>query len=581
MRLAPSRSQVAVLVGAAAPGCVAGAELAGLIFFLNPELPARSLAIGRALVLYGAMFGLLSTLAFLPFFWRYGVTAARAIPWCMVAAHGLGTVMFLSHASRFAYYLPAGINQRLVRTGVWMAVAALIWFYTALLHSQQQRRYSLRSRVGLALLSAAALVVMVERRLAYRPGQPPVERATTDAPTSSKLCVIGLEAATLDAILPLAEQGQVPFIASLLHRGTYARLKTLQPNWRLPMWTTLATGKFPFRHRLLGQRLVSAEFLAPAARFRLLPQWIGFASWGTFGEPASPIGSESRAALAMTEILARHGAASGTVAWPGSAPLATQLSVGASDRFFGGTGALAGDVLPATVGARLQSLWRGGPELGPELSSRFGAAAEPSVLNAAASDRWRQSAALELLRISGPGVQCLWLHLRGLGAVSARFYGGYAAARQEGSQEAADQRAAQAVTAYYAYVDSLIAELARAHGFDLVVVVSAQGVGTATGWRRALAALTESRSLAGQWDDGPDGVLIVAGPGFMTGKRLASARVEDVVPTLLYAMGMPVGDDLDGHVLTGAFEGSFLAEHALTFVPSYEPAAAASKGALP
>jgi hypothetical protein len=42
------------------------------------------------------------------------------------------------------------------------------------------------------------------------------------------------------------------------------------------------------------------------------------------------------------------------------------------------------------------------------------------------------------------------------------------------------------------------------------------------------------------------------------------------VPTLLYALGLPVGRDMAGTALTGAFEPAFLATHPLGFVPSYE-----------
>ena len=48
------------------------------------------------------------------------------------------------------------------------------------------------------------------------------------------------------------------------------------------------------------------------------------------------------------------------------------------------------------------------------------------------------------------------------------------------------------------------------------------------------------------------------------------AALVDVMPTLLYAMGLPIARDLDGKVLTGAFENAFLARRPLTFVPSYD-----------
>ena len=54
------------------------------------------------------------------------------------------------------------------------------------------------------------------------------------------------------------------------------------------------------------------------------------------------------------------------------------------------------------------------------------------------------------------------------------------------------------------------------------------------------------------------------------GSRLPEARIEDVVPTLLYAAGLPVARDLDGRVLVGAFDAAFLAANPIEFLPSYE-----------
>jgi arylsulfatase A-like enzyme len=44
----------------------------------------------------------------------------------------------------------------------------------------------------------------------------------------------------------------------------------------------------------------------------------------------------------------------------------------------------------------------------------------------------------------------------------------------------------------------------------------------------------------------------------------------DVVPTLMYAIGLPVARDLDGRVLSNAFDKRFVAQHPLNFMPTYE-----------
>jgi len=52
----------------------------------------------------------------------------------------------------------------------------------------------------------------------------------------------------------------------------------------------------------------------------------------------------------------------------------------------------------------------------------------------------------------------------------------------------------------------------------------------------------------------PDGVLILAGPGVRVGTQLEGANIMDLTPTVLHAMGLGVPSDMDGRVLSEAFE---------------------------
>ncbi len=52
----------------------------------------------------------------------------------------------------------------------------------------------------------------------------------------------------------------------------------------------------------------------------------------------------------------------------------------------------------------------------------------------------------------------------------------------------------------------------------------------------------------------PEGILILSGPGVTPGTRLVNASILDLAPTILHAMGLAVPSDLDGRVLSEAFE---------------------------
>ena len=65
-----------------------------------------------------------------------------------------------------------------------------------------------------------------------------------------KVLVIGLDGGTLDLIVPWADQGRLPNLASLMREGAYGRLRsTLQPV-TAPAWTTFMTGVNQGKHGL-------------------------------------------------------------------------------------------------------------------------------------------------------------------------------------------------------------------------------------------------------------------------------------------------------------------------------------------
>lgn len=56
------------------------------------------------------------------------------------------------------------------------------------------------------------------------------------------------------------------------------------------------------------------------------------------------------------------------------------------------------------------------------------------------------------------------------------------------------------------------------------------------------------------------GVLVGWGPGILQGAEVSGARLEDVTPTALYSLGVPLYDDMDGRPLTSLFTEEFKAE---------------------
>ncbi|PYK15137.1 MAG: hypothetical protein DME64_07960 [Verrucomicrobia bacterium] len=58
-----------------------------------------------------------------------------------------------------------------------------------------------------------------------------------------------------------------------------------------------------------------------------------------------------------------------------------------------------------------------------------------------------------------------------------------------------------------------------------------------------------------------NGILIGRGPALKAAAEVANAQLIDLAPTLLYLLGSPVPEDMDGKVLTSAFRPEFLTAH--------------------
>ncbi len=59
----------------------------------------------------------------------------------------------------------------------------------------------------------------------------------------------------------------------------------------------------------------------------------------------------------------------------------------------------------------------------------------------------------------------------------------------------------------------------------------------------------------------PEGIFIVSGIGVRPGVSMPELHIEDVLPTILYALGLPVSTTLSGRIAKAAFDPTYLAQH--------------------
>jgi len=156
----------------------------------------------------------------------------------------------------------------------------------------------------------------------------------------NRLLLIGWDAADWKVIQPLLDSGQMPNLARLIAGGVHGNLATIYPALSPMLWTSIATGKRPYKHGIHG-------FTEP------LPD----------GSGVRPITLLSRKTKAVWNILNQTGHRSLVVGWWPSHPAEPLNGVMVSNHFHqpvGKPGEMppvpAGVVQPPSLSASLGEL---------------------------------------------------------------------------------------------------------------------------------------------------------------------------------------------------------------------------------
>src|SRR5438128_1693445 len=67
-----------------------------------------------------------------------------------------------------------------------------------------------------------------------------------------RLLLVGWDAADWKIIRPLIAKGEMPHLAGILREGVHGNLATIAPPLSPMVWTSIATGKRPYKHGILG-----------------------------------------------------------------------------------------------------------------------------------------------------------------------------------------------------------------------------------------------------------------------------------------------------------------------------------------
>ncbi|MBZ0267551.1 alkaline phosphatase family protein [bacterium] len=413
----------------------------------------------------------------------------------------------------------------------------------------------------LALVAALALLAAC----GGPPPEPPV-----------RTIVFGIDGGDWDRAVPLLRQGKMPALARLIRTGARRTLLTLPPDAdgreRLSptIWTTAATGVLPERHGILN-------FVTRAESGNL-----------------EPMTSNQRKTAALWNMLTVRNRSVGVigwlVTWPAEpvkgylvssyTPFIFRWGAGAAARPIKGTlvDGVPDQVWPPELQAEMEAL-KVDPAAVPlsEVARRFTGRPLPPERSAELEEslegmRWSWAADETYERIfhhlaanppGGRRPDLELLYFAGVDVISHRFWK-YMEPSTWGTRDLAAEEVAaygQSVESAYRSVDETLGRvLAREEDPVRVIVLSDHG------FRENTAS---TRATSSGWHR-PEGMMIACGPGIRSGVTLAAGSVVDVAPTVLYSLGLPVGEDFDGDVAEGLFTPEYLATHDVATVPTWE-----------
>lgn len=411
---------------------------------------------------------------------------------------------------------------------------------------------SSREREGVRVMGGLAVVLMLV-----------LAGCADDAPGGHRVLLVGIDGATLRVAAPLMREGRLPVLQGIGQAGVAGPLRSHLPLVSPRIWTSIATGKLPEKHGILS----FAREMEGSSDVKLY------------------LGSD-RKVHALWNIVSDAGLSVGVINWWNTYPPDPIHGVIVSDH-----------LLPSEVRGRRRLTGAAAPEPAPlihppEWADRVAAVLEDGRALTGIPDPFRDASSFpdwakpgrlsEHTRIDETLVRIalevevrlhpdlLMVFLPGIDRVSHVLWGALEGPAAKGIPWTPWQReaGAEALRRYYEYTDALIGVLMERYGGDdLVMVVSDHGfeAGSALGGTTGMHA--SERAL--------HGVIFARGRRIQPPRDREPVSVNDVTPTILAWLGLPVAADMDGKV------ASFLEGGAVAEVATYDTQPVARTTAAP
>jgi predicted AlkP superfamily phosphohydrolase/phosphomutase/tetratricopeptide (TPR) repeat protein len=373
-------------------------------------------------------------------------------------------------------------------------------------------------------------------------------------PLTKKVLLIGWDAADWKIINPLLDQGLMPTLEDFVNHGVMGNLATLHPMLSPMLWNSIATGKRPDKHGILG-------FIEPDPR-----------SGGV-----RPTTSTSRKVKAIWNILTQRGYKTHALGWFASHPAEPINGISVSDLYPHAVTPLeSGWPLPPRA-VHPQKMRETFAALRMHPSEVTEAAILPWIPRAAEinqeKDRRLETFAKILAENCSIHNAATWILRNQPWDFLAVYYNGidhfchafmhFHPPRMDGIPEDEFQIYKDVVKGAYRFHDMMLQTLLELAGPEATVLLVSDH-GFHSDHLRPRAIPVEPAGPAVQHRQ--FGILCMKGAHIKQDERIYGATLLDVTPTILTLFGLPVGADMDGRVLVQAFEQP----PEITRIPSWE-----------
>jgi predicted AlkP superfamily phosphohydrolase/phosphomutase len=581
-----------MLSNSIAAAALATAYVTALVLHLNVSLPLHPARFAPLLATVGLYYLAHLTVIFYVLLVVRQLLAAEVfspawlsvdvLTWLSALAAAVGAGLMWRNLVAFSPVLDRATASGLSASAVVLSATSILCLLLAV-----WRRKAPDARVVWAPLFAVVVLFSILVPIALRGrGVPPLlearpidvsfDRVRPDA--IGRVVVIAVDAASLDLITSATAEGRLPNFGRILDAGAVRRLATLHPTSAEAVWAAVATGKLPQKNGVRSAAMY--ELAGGGGAMQLLPDYCFAHGLERFGFVIErPHTSATVRTRTLWSILSTEGFTVGVVGWPLTQPAPVVRGYVVGDTYHRTSLTASGlddpsaiyppDLQLAALSAMESVRGESSPVVVASLSGANDSAADARLEMPARTDRVYDRIADAMSRARP--AQVTLTRYQSLDPIGHYFLR-YAQPSEFGDvTEEERRRLGTVLERHYSLIDDAIGRALTGLGpDDLLIVASGYGMEPLGLGKRFIERLIGDPDINGTHEGSPDGFLLAYGASVARGRQQARASVVDVVPTILYFLGLPLGRDMDGYARTDLFERSFTEERPITFIPTYD-----------